>query len=621
MRAVLILAALLAIILGQSAKAQSPSSLDVTHEFDILFSRVGAYDVDSILSNTTIGDFRPFEPPENINRIGYEAWLKADLSTVDGVEQFSTLEIPGQIFNFIDVWYLLPDGEREHFRSGDRYPYVDRAIKNASYAFPMPSGSSGAVKVLIRARNETTQPMNFAVRLWQEQPWTDYILGLRLWYGIVLGSMLALVGYNLLLGVSLKDASYFYYVGYMLSMLAAVMLLSGITEEYLWPEGKPFSLVSAFNGIGAFFGVAFVNKFLSIRKDAPLFYKASRLISLAAMLAGLWLAFHDDLPGLPDEFSAALVQLLSLCCAIYFIGISLYCYSRKITQARFLALGMSALLSSMLIYFSYTHGFFVYSFVFGHMLEVGALAEGMLFSLALADRIKILDREKTTAESLALEIERSFAKKLVEVQERERKSVAGALHDSIGHSVLVLGNQLFQARQTVSVKGESNELDSSLLEAPIELCREIMGDVRRISHDLHPHTLERLGLKAALESTFERALNDSGVHWSLDIDDMPEKPLDKEANLAAYRVIQEALSNILKYSNASRVECEVRVTSHRMSCTIYDNGDGFDRDGVDSDALGLENSAGRIRLLGGVYAVNTSLGAGTRVAFWLPKAV
>ena len=64
----------------------------------------------------------------------------------------------------------------------------------------------------------------------------------------------------------------------------------------------------------------------------------------------------------------------------------------------------------MLIYFSYTHGFFVYSFVFGHKLEVGALAEGMLFSLALADRIKILDREKTTAESLALEIERSFAK-------------------------------------------------------------------------------------------------------------------------------------------------------------------------------------------------------------------
>ncbi|TDG11394.1 hypothetical protein E2F43_18590 [Seongchinamella unica] len=616
-----ILTVVLLISFGKITGAQAKDSIDISHNFDILFFPVGSYDPHSVLSDASVALFRPLQPPENINRIGYEAWLKTDLSSPGRHEGFSILEVPGQIFNYLDVWYVLPDGGMEHFRAGDRYPYVDRAIKNASYAFPVPPYAGGNLIVLIRARNDTTHPMNFAARLWQNQPWTDYMLGLRLWYGIFLGGMLALAGYNLLLGASLKDSSYLFYVGYILSIVAAVMLLSGLSEEYLWPEGKPLSLVSAFNGMGAFFGVGFVNRFLGIDTRYPLVFRASLIASIVAMVAGVWLAFHDALPGLPDGLSAALVQLLSLSCAAYFIGISLKCYSMKLVQARFLALGMGALLSSMLVYFSYTHAFLPYNIVSAHILEAGALAEGMLLSLALADRIKILNTEKNAAEILALEIERLFSRNLVEVQERERQSVAEALHDSIGHSVLVLRNQLHQIRQATFARSESRNIDADVLNPPIALCKEVMDDLRRISHDLHPHILARLGLQAALESTLERALDDSGIEWSLDIKDLAEVPVDRDVNLAIYRVVQEALSNILKYSSATTVNCTMRVNGHKLMCSISDNGIGFDSEAVAGDALGLQESAGRIRVLGGVYSVRTSPGAGTEVGFWLPIPV
>lgn len=606
-------------LVAHAAVAQAQSPRDVTHEFEVLFSPSGSLSVDAILKHSERDDFVPLNPPRNINRYPAEAWLRAVLPLGGSDFRYSVLEIPGQIFNYVDVWFLLPNGEVSHFRAGDRYPYIERAIKNADYAFPLPTQASGRVSVLIRARNETTHPMNFAARLWPEEEWTEHQFAIRMWYGVFLGGMLALAGYNLLIGASLRDSSYGYYVGYMLCIATAVFLLSGLAEEYLWPRGKPAPLVSAFNGIGAFFAVAFVNSFLGVRQRAARLFGFSTALSITAMLAGVWLSFHHALPGIPDALGAATVQLLSLACAVYFIVVSMYFYLNDTQQARFLSLGMGVLLASMVGYFLYTHAYLPYNLFSAHLLEVGALAEGMLLSLALADRIKILNKEKQAAERSALAMERAFSKRLIEVQERERQSISEALHDSIGHAVLILGNKLAQISDLDQKSGSSWRQAADKLQEPIELCGEIMGDIRRLSHDLHPHVLERLGLPAALESTFERALDDR-VSWSLDIAEMPETSLSQEVELTAYRVIQEALSNVLKYSQATEVSCILKINGSKLECRLADNGVGFDPEKIAGDSQGLQESAGRIRLLGGEYMVNTDLGSGTVVTFSIPVA-
>ena len=608
----------LIVVFSQAVAASSPNPFDVTRQFDVLFLPKDSYGIEQVLAGEPTGKFTPLDPPRNITRIGQEAWLRAELGNEMDAARYSVLEIPGQIFNYIDVWYVRSADVIYHFQAGDRYPYEERVIKNASYAFPVPAELAGDVEVLVRARNDTTHPMNFAARLWDESSWNQYLMVTRLWYGVFLGGMLALVGYNVLLGASLRDSSYLFYAGYILSLVAAVVLLSGLADEFFWPEGKPFPLVSAFNGIGSFFAVSFVNSFIGVRLRLPGIYWISTSASFVAMVAGLWLSFHDALPGVPSGLSAAVVQSLSLLCALYFITIAFYFYRKKLQQTRFLALGMLSLLTSMVIYFSYTHGLISYSFPAAHMLEFGALTEGMFLSLALADRIKILDRKRREAESLALAVEKNFSRSLVDARERERQSVAEALHDSIGHSVLALNTQLSQIRQNQDIDGTASRQDSTTLDESIALCKELMSDIRRMSHDLHPHILKRLGLEAALESTFERALNDSGIDWSLKIDDLSTVELDGEVSLTAYRVIQEALNNILKYSRSNHVNCEVAVNDGKLLCRISDNGVGFDVQNIQGDALGLEESAGRVRLLGGDYEVRSSPGSGTDVEFWLP---
>ena len=108
-------------------------------------------------------------------------------------------------------------------------------------------------------------------------------------------------------------------------------------------------------------------------------------------------------------------------------------------------------------------------------------------------RVKVLDQQKREAEKEALALERDYSKGLIAAQERERQSISEALHDSIGHAVLILGNRLEQARQA-GTAGRSHEAGEEYLDDAVTMCRELMGDIRRLSHDLHPHILERLGL-------------------------------------------------------------------------------------------------------------------------------
>ncbi len=246
------------------------------------------------------------------------------------------------------------------------------------------------------------------------------------------------------------------------------------------------------------------------------------------------------------------------------------------------------------------------------------LADGVLLSLALADRITILTRDKQTAERAVHEAQKIFSKQLISAQEKERQKLSEVLHDSIGHAVLVLKNNLqhhsISLEKRVSRAGQENIEN---LDEEIGQCDEIMSDVRRLSHDLHPHILQRLGLATAIEATFERALDPVGIKWHLDID-IPPNDVEPELKITAYRVIQEGLSNILKHANATEVECRIHATRERIQCRLSDNGIGFDVATNSGDTLGLQESIARIQLLGGRFNVKSILSQGTTVQFELP---
>jgi signal transduction histidine kinase len=249
---------------------------------------------------------------------------------------------------------------------------------------------------------------------------------------------------------------------------------------------------------------------------------------------------------------------------------------------------------------------------------LGTLIEGVLLSFALSDRINLLSQEKERVEHEAMLAQQTFSKRLIQAQEKERETFSNTMHDSIGHGLLVLKQNL---DKIVSAKnGGQYDTDSNAkpsLQSQVEFCGEILHDVRRVSHDLHPHLLERLGLKSAIESTMERAFSTGDYEWQADIGNIPAG-IDKNLEITIYRVIQESLNNILKHAGASEIILSLSCDSDSLEVNIKDDGNGFDLEELPFAGLGLHEMKDRIELFGGRFTIESSKEIGTHISFRVP---
>jgi two-component system, sensor histidine kinase LadS len=590
---------------------------DITSTFQILQAPWGALTPADFFDGSATDRLTPLNPPANVSILGQDTWL---YSTLDSRPPSGILEIPGQLFNHVDIWFRFPDGRVLHDKAGDRNPYIDRTVKHANVAFPLPPETSGSLDVLIRMKNLTSHPMHFAALVWPQQLWQDYVLSQRTWYAFFLGAIAALCIYNAFLSVTLRDTSYLYYIGYVLCLTFSVVLCSGLAEEFLWPSGQAAPLVLAATGLGTFMGVGFVNNFLKIHLLYPLTYKVSTILAAIAAVLGAITVFSNKLPLFPEVMSASIVHGLLIVGGIYFITVSFVSYLMGIVQARFLALSMFILMSSTVIYFLYTSAKIPYNLYVGHFLEFGALAEGILLSLALADRIKVITARRLEAERMAREYQDKFTRAVITTQERERQVLSETMHDSVGHGLLVLKGNLQRCADALRAEDRTvTTATGDMLAEQIGYCGEIMRDVRNISHDLHPHMLKRLGLAAAVKSTIDRALTANAIETDIEVCDLPDN-MNPEIEITVYRVIQECMNNILKHAEATRVTCRISSTANAIEVQLMDNGMGFSFGERQSKTLGLLEMEGRVRMLGGHFNLTSQPGEGTEVQFRLPYA-
>jgi len=585
--------------------------VDIADQFFVATTPYNSVEPEDVISGNIQLQFRAFSPPEEIFVVGSENWMTATSVLDEKYMDAAVLELPGHLFSRVDIWFIFPDGAISHDYSGRSYPYAERKIKHTGVAFTIPSGHVQPMKIYIR--NRSGVPFNFAAVLWNAEKWDSYVFAQRLWYGVFLGGIAILVIYNLFFAVLLKDKSYFYYVGYVLSLCSVVLIYSGLPEEFIWREGLHRIYILLAASFGIFFGVGFINSFLNIRQAYALAYWISTVFSGLAVVFGILLALKIHI--VPSMLTGTLMHLFLLLGALYFIGMSLLSYFTGMKQARFLALSMVFFTAGLVVYFLYTYGLVRYNQYLIHAVEIGSLVEGIILSLALADRINLLSQAKEKAEKRTLDSQRFFSKQVLKVQELDREKFSNAMHDSIGHGLLVLKQNL--ERVARSGEGESSKPDSIKLLEQAAFCGELLDDVRGISHDLHPHILKRLGLKAAVESTLERAFKNGDVDWSADIQ-LPSHTIDKESEITIYRVLQECINNILKHSDATEVIVSIRNEEGYLVVSIKDDGLGVSSEPPESNGLGLRAMEDRIQLFGGWCKLVSVSGVGTNIRFGLP---
>lgn len=216
---------------------------------------------------------------------------------------------------------------------------------------------------------------------------------------------------------------------------------------------------------------------------------------------------------------------------------------------------------------------------------------------------------------------RDMAHKVVDAQEMERKRVSRELHDGVS-------NPLFSVKcdfAVALVHAERNSPDASTqLRKSLLQMSVVMGEVRRISHDLRSTLLEDLPLSNVLEQTVREFGEHSGIAVETLIVAPPLRVPDTVAT-AVFRLTQEALGNIARHSEANQVHVNMTFNGHPagLRLEIRDNGKGFDVDALmrtPREGLGLTNMRFRIEMLEGEFSV-VSGPSGTTISVFIPAAV
>jgi len=220
-----------------------------------------------------------------------------------------------------------------------------------------------------------------------------------------------------------------------------------------------------------------------------------------------------------------------------------------------------------------------------------------------------ITEEKRMEENL-----RFYVQQITKAQEEERLRIARELHDSTAQTLIAL---LHQLENLLYDKAKLPMGEARELWAFHEQIKDVLQEVRHLGRDLRPSILDDVGLLAALRWVIRELKTEHGVEASLQIHGA-ERRFSREAELILFRIVQEALRNIGRYSHASKAEVLIKFGKGKTTVIIEDDGIGFQLPDKVSDLsrsgkLGLVGMQERVRLLGGSLEVKSEPGKGTTV--------
>ncbi len=221
-----------------------------------------------------------------------------------------------------------------------------------------------------------------------------------------------------------------------------------------------------------------------------------------------------------------------------------------------------------------------------------------------------------TAVATAQGVESERLQQRVEIGERERRRWAQELHDDALQGLAAIRISLATALQ-----GEAPDRASRVeaaAEETVERLEDQINELSRLINDLRPASLEHLGLSGALEALAEEcaARGDLGIETEIEI----AAKLSGEEERVVYRLVQEALNNVLKHASAGSATVSARLVDHQVQVSVRDDGRGFDPDAI-AAGRGLVGMRERIESLGGEIEVRSESEGGTQVSALVPVQV
>jgi signal transduction histidine kinase len=236
----------------------------------------------------------------------------------------------------------------------------------------------------------------------------------------------------------------------------------------------------------------------------------------------------------------------------------------------------------------------------------------LLVLASLAGLAALVARRRVQAARLRRAAQEEFSRRLIESQEHERKRIAGELHDGLGQELLVVKNRALLALAAQGLPGPARQQ----LDHISQIVSQSLDSVRDLAHNLTPYQLEHLGLSEALRTMVASVAAGVDIVFDAAIEDI-DGQLSKDQEINLYRIVQEAVSNVVRHSGAANASVRIARAPDGLIVTVTDDGQGF-RVRADGGGFGLSGIAERVRILGGRLSVLSEPGQGTCLTIIAP---
>jgi EAL domain-containing protein (putative c-di-GMP-specific phosphodiesterase class I)/GGDEF domain-containing protein len=344
-------------------------------------------------------------------------WFHVSLSSHDAALH-KLLAIQYALLDHLELYVLDQGKVKAQYLTGDIYPFAQRPIRHRDFLFPVDFAAHQTLELWLKV--ETEGSLQVPLELWERDQfvWNDQ--DVMLIKAVYYGMMFVLMIYNLFLFLSIRERSYLYYGGLVLSMLMLMSGAHGFLYQYLYPNLPGIHklvMLLAVPSVMLFAGL-FAGYFLSLSKVAP---------RLNRLLTALNLLFLVSIAGafvLPYDISTRISVFLSIPSSLVIMFAGPYAWSRGQESARYFTYAWAFLITGIVISASSKFGILPRTHFTEHALNWGSAIEALLLSFALADRFNRERQAKFKAQQAQLE------------EARQRKTAEQKLYNQATHQAL-----------------------------------------------------------------------------------------------------------------------------------------------------------------------------------------
>ena len=552
--------------------------------------------VKSIIAKADSGLFTPMRgKPLNAGFTNNYYWTKTCLHNTSSKPVRLMWLFMNPAINEVELIKVQGDSITSLGKSGDRYPFWHRPyyFNLVTYPITLQPGERADFYTYLDKKGENFKA---AFRLAEEDTFALFAFREYFVIGMLIGTMVLVMLFNIFLLFSLKDNVHGWYSLYVVAAILMMLAFEEMDFQFIYPNFPQLCDLSRLTtcGLSLFMMIIVMRKFYSLSRTNSRLYSwvvFMQWFTLLYTLSNILVYKFFPSFGLKKIYLSGF-SIMTISSILTIVLTSIEKVRQGFKPAYFYLFALSFIFFGAIAYLISLFGFTSTFSTSLNGIQMGVVFETVVISFGILYRYNLFKREK---ERLAFELEINKTQttlQLIATQEAERKRIAEDLHDA-------LGGNLASIKMNIQNMAPGN----TQLSTVVGLLDKASEDVRSISHNLMPPEFSETNLKDLLANYYNQLNNRGSVRFNFHTSGI-DRRFNKIDELMINRIVSELTNNILKHSHATEATIQLIYYEEYLEIMAEDNGVGIAPQ--ISDGIGLKNIQSRVNYLGGKINIHSN---------------